>query len=317
MQVDLRPRWRDCSRYEQPVTATRAPATMPHSGGIWVAPDTGLTSPAASPDNTVVAPTRWVRTSPGRSRSSSNGHNIFGSDVAGAIAGDRENIAASRDLRRASTPTPAAACSTPAASSRCATASPTRRSAAATRWRPAPPASSAHARPLPGRQPARHRLGRDQPGAVDPPSANNDVITGSSAGNTISGWAAPTTSRAWAATTRCTAAAAATCSTAGRATTSSTATPASTSSSTAAATKVTVDLSLATDKANARQRDRHADQHRGGDRLQRRRHLQGRRRSPTGSRAGCGKDTATGGGGRDLYDFNAVADSRPAAPTAT
>ena len=56
----------------------------------------------------------------------SNGHNVFGSDVAGNIAGDRENVAAGADLRRDRPRHRRRQAQPHAASCRSRTASPTR-----------------------------------------------------------------------------------------------------------------------------------------------------------------------------------------------
>ena len=147
-------------------------------------------------------------------------------------------------------------------------------------------------------------------------SANNDVLTGQRRRQHPQRPRATTTSRAWAATTRSTAATAPTCSTAAPATTSSTATAASTWCSTPAATKVAVDLSLATDTAKRGSETDTLTSIEGaigssaadtfqGDQFNN--YFQG----------GLGKDTFTGGGGRDLYDFNAVAESGVGRPSGT
>ena len=133
----------------------------------------------------------------------SNGHNVFGSDVAGSVAGDRENIAPGADLRhdrprhrrRPAQPQrrrlPAQRRRQPGAHRR--------RSAGRQHRRPA-----RHQRaPAARRQPARHRLDRDQPAALDRrhrqqrrahrhmPAATR--IAGTRTATTCcGGWAAPT-----------------------------------------------------------------------------------------------------------------------------
>ena len=159
----------------------------------------------------------------------SNGHNIFGSDVAGNVAGDRENVPASAIFAAVDPATgggqlaangivpllnsidnPALSGADPLASS--ATGQ------LGTTPRPSPA----------GSLPDIGAVEINQPLSTTA-SARNDVITGQRAPPTPSTetWAT-TTSRAWAATTRSTAATAPTCSMGAPATTSSMATVAST-----------------------------------------------------------------------------------------
>ena len=115
----------------------------------------------------------------------SNGHNVFGSDVVGNVAGDLENAIASSFRQHRSQH--GAAWSTPTASSRCATASPTPPSAAGSpsmRW--APTSWAMPARSPPASSPDIGAAELNQTLSTHA-SANNDVLTGTSAANTISG----------------------------------------------------------------------------------------------------------------------------------
>ena len=137
------------------------------------------------------------------------------------------------------------------------------------------------------RQPARHRRGRAQPGALDHglgqqrrahrhqlrqhhPGTRRGRLSQGPGRQRHALWRRP----------------GAMSSTAAAATTGSTATAASTSSSTRGATKVTVDLSLATDKATRGTEIDTLYNIEGAIGSRRRRHLQGQRRTTTSSRAG-------------------------------
>ena len=119
----------------------------------------------------------------------SNGHNVFGSDVAGNIPGDRENIAARAPSSPRSIPPPAAASSARMAPCRCATTLANPALSAAD-----PLAASAFdqrgaARPLPaGSLPDIGAVELNQALSTGA-TVNNDVLTGTNAANKLTGLA--------------------------------------------------------------------------------------------------------------------------------
>ena len=130
-------------------------------GGIAAWPVLEITNSIVS-GNRVAADERGRATSPdiylwttGKMRS--NGHNVFGSNVAGNIAGDREKVAPA-NLFAAIDPNTGGGKLSPTGIVPLKNASPTRPSPPPTRSPPAASASSAPPAPAARRQPARHRL---------------------------------------------------------------------------------------------------------------------------------------------------------------
>ena len=242
----------------------------------------------------------------------SNGHNVFGSDVAGNIPGDRENIAPGAIFAAVDPDTGGGKLGPDGT----VALQEQRRQPGAQRRRPVAANvfdQRGAARPQPaGSLPDLGAVELNQPLSTGA-TANNDVRSGTNAANNLPASPATTTSRAWAATTRSTAAPAATCSTAVLATTSSQGGTGLDLVAYPGTAAVMVDLSGTNDTAK---RGGETDTLIGiegalgssgndrfkGDALNN--EFQGK----------AGKDTMTGGGGRDTWDFNDVADS-PAGAT--
>jgi len=244
----------------------------------------------------------------------SNGHNIFGSDVAGNNPGDRENVAASSifaaidpetggGLLAASGIVPLRnAITNPALSGADLLAASAFGQLGGT------------ARPLPaGSLPDLGSIEINQPLSTTA-SANNDVLTGTAAANTINGLAGADFIKGLGGNDTLRGGDGGDLLDGGAGNDKLYGDAGIDLVFYGGATKVKVDLSLATDKATRGSEtdtlynvegaigSSAADTFKGN---QYNNFFQG----------GLGKDTATGGSGRDLYDFNAVADSQAGATT--
>ena len=244
----------------------------------------------------------------------SNGHNLFGSDVLANVSGDRENVAAASIFAAIDPETGGGLLAASGIVPLWSSASNPALSGADPLAASATGQLGTTGRPLPaGSLPDLGSIEINQPLSTTS-SNNNDVLTGTAAGDSINGLAGADFIKGLGGNDTLRGGDGGDLLDGGAGNDKLYGDAGIDLVFYGGSTKVTVDLSLATDKATRGSEtdtlynvegaigSSAADSFKGNEYNN---FFQG----------GLGKDTATGGGGRDLYDFNAVADSKAGATT--